>query len=454
MRRRIVVLAVLAATLATVLFGVPLAVGVSQYFLGDERGEVERVADAAAITVADDLAEGRAVRQLPAQQGDIALALYGPSGRRIEGAGPGAADAVVRQARDATDVAGRDDVNGELVVAVPVTDGPQVTGVVRAASDYSSVRWQIAGTWAVMAGLAALAVAATWLVARWQARRLVRPLEALSRTAVLLGGGDFSVRTAESGIPEIDSAGSSLNTTADRLGSLISRERAFSADASHQLRTPLTGLRLGLETALDAPDADLRAAIGTAIESADRLERTIEDLLSLAREPRRRGAPLDMAALTDEARETWGPVLAARGRQLRLERSPHAPVSTAAPAAVRQALWVLLDNAVQHGAGTVTVTVREAGGALAVDVADEGHGPLDDARSKGQGIGLGLARSLAEAEGGRLRLTRPAPPVFTLLLPAGPEDADTPMDGAATTAPAVDESPGRRFPDDVRTTSS
>ena len=445
MRRRIVVLAVLAATLATVLFGVPLAFGVSQYFLGDERGEVERVADAAAITVADDLAEGRVARPLPAGQSDIVLALYGPGGHRIEGNGPPRADVVVRDAGGSGQVRGRDDVAGQLVVAVPVTDGPTVTGVVRAASDYSSVRWQIAGTWAVMAGLAALAVAATWLVARWQARRLVRPLEALSRMAVLLGGGDLSVRTAASGVPEIDSAGTSLNTTAERLGSLIQRERAFSADASHQLRTPLTGLRLGLETALDAPGGDLRAAIAGAIESADRLERTIDDLLSLAREPQRRGTPLDTAALTDEAAQTWGPVLATRGRQLQVVRAPETPVSTAAPAAVRQALWVLLDNAVQHGAGMVTLTVRDAGGALAVDVADEGHGPLEATCSAGQGIGLGLARSLAEAEGGRLRLTRPAPPVFTLLLPAGPEE----MDGAA---PETNGPPGRRFPDDVRTT--
>jgi signal transduction histidine kinase len=313
-----------------------------------------------------------------------------------------------------------------------------------------------------MAGLAALAVAATWLVARWQARRLVRPLEELSRTAVLLGGGDFSVRTAASGIPEIDSAGTSLNTTADRLGALIHRERAFSADASHQLRTPLTGLRLGLETALDAPGADLRAAIGTAIESADRLERTIEDLLSLAREPRRRGAPLDMAALAEEARQTWGPVLAARGRQLRLDRAEDTPVSTAAPAAVRQALWVLLDNAVQHGAGTVTVTVRDAGGALAVDVSDEGPGPRQDRLAPGraagrdgggQGIGLALARSLAEAEGGRLRLTRPAPPVFTLLLPAASDDGTT-RDAVRVPVDAGSASSGRRFPDDVRTTGS
>jgi signal transduction histidine kinase len=90
---------------------------------------------------------------------------------------------------------------------------------------------------------------------------------------------------------------------------------------------------------------------------------------------------------------------------------------------------VLLDNAVTHGAGTVTLSVRDAGGALAIDVADEGAGPPDPdvafARrsdgARGHGIGLSLARSLAEAEGGRLRISRPSPPVFSLLLPARPD---------------------------------
>jgi signal transduction histidine kinase len=286
-----------------------------------------------------------------------------------------------------------------------------------------------------MLGLDAAAIAATWLVARRQARRLAAPLETLSRSAQQLGGGDFSVRARPSGIPEIDSAGESLNSTAARLGALVRRERAFSADASHQLRTPLTGLRLGLETALDSPGADLRQAMGAAIDAADRLERTIEDLLTLRRDPPRDTSPLDVAELTREVEDTWRPVLATAGRALRVVVAPGVPGSTAAAAAVRQALGVLVDNAVRHGAGTVTVTVRDAGGALALDVADEGPGLDVDApppprwsagagsgrgSGGGHGIGLALARELAEAEGGRLRLSRPSPPVFSLLLPAQP----------------------------------
>ena len=108
-------------------------------------------------------------------------------------------------------VASNDDYDGELVVAVPVTEGSRVTGVVRAAGNYAAVRWRIAGTWMVMLGLDAAAIAATVLVARRQARRLAAPLEDLSHTAQRLGGGDFSVRARPTGIPEIDSAGESVS---------------------------------------------------------------------------------------------------------------------------------------------------------------------------------------------------------------------------------------------------
>jgi signal transduction histidine kinase len=434
-RRRIVVLAVLAAVLATSLFGVPLAVGVGRYFLSDERTRLERVADKVAIAVAADLAQDGAPVAVPLIQHDADAAIYDRAGRRLAGEGPVTGDVPVQKAVSGSVSSG--DVGGQLVVTVPVTDGERVTGAVRVSSDYSAVRRRIAWAWTVMAGLAALAVVATWSLARRQARRLAAPLEALSRTARRLGDGDFSVRTSGSGIPEIDSAGSSLDSTAERLGALVAREREFAATASHQLRTPLTGLRLGLETALDSPDADPRAAIEAAIQAADRLERTIADLLSPARDPGRDGTPLATDHLLREIEETWRPVLAAQGRALRMDAHSDAPSSTAAPAAVRQVLGVLLDNAARHGRGTVTVTVRDAGGALALDVQDEGAVVTDGEPlprrhdGTGSGIGLALARRLAEAEGGRLRLTRPDPAVFTLLLPSLPDppggpDSDRP----------------------------
>jgi signal transduction histidine kinase len=425
-RRRIVVLSVLAAVLATSLFGIPLAYGVGQYFLGDERREVERAADTVAITAAADLLRGQTPADLPSSSDDITVGLYATDGSRLAGVGPDRADAVTRRATDGR-VTSADDASGQLVVAVPVTDGAGVTGIVRAASDYSSVRTRIAYTWALMLALGALAVGVTWLLARRQARRLALPLESLASTAHRLGDGDFSVRTVGSGIPEIDEAGRALDTTAERLGALVDRERSFSADASHQLRTPLTGLRLGLETALEQPAADHPAAMVAAIASVDRLERTIEDLLSLARDTGPSGGLLPIFDVVAEVVTAWRPVLDGQGRSLDVTLEEDLPVGRASAAAVRQVIGVLLDNAVTHGAGRVTLTVRDAGGALAIDVADEGAGPPDPGRlfhrrvdgASGHGIGLSLARGLAEADGGRLLLSQPRPPVFTLLVPAG-----------------------------------
>ena len=426
-------MAVLAATLATTLFGLPLAYGLSQYFLYDESSELERVADVAALSVTFDLASGKAPADPAGSQDDVSVGFYDVTGARINGDGPLRADPTAADALVDGRVSSTDDVDGTQVVAVPVTDGTRVVGTVRAASDYSGVRLRIAGAWVVMLGLAAVAITLTWLLARRQARRLASPLESLAATAQRLGDGDFSARTHSSGIPELDAAGLALNSTAERLGALVDRERALSADASHQLRTPLTGLRLGLETALELPPEEQRASIESAIDSADRLERTISDLLTLARDSGPHGRPLHVPELIEELRAGWAPLLSQQDRALVVHVDDGLPDTGVSAAAVRQVLGVLLDNATVHGAGTVTLTVRDAGGVLALDVADEGSGPADTSRlflrgtdrDDGHGIGLALARTLAEAEGGRLRLRQPSPPVFSLLLPAATPAADT-----------------------------
>ena len=420
-----VTLAVLAAVLAITLFGVPLGYAVAGSFLGDEASEAEHVADIAAIGVAAHLARDEPVTSLPAPGSDVVLALYRPDGTRATGAGPARADDVVRQALRGQ-VASDSDAPGGLAVAVPITDGTTVTGVIRAASPYPGVWLRIAGAWGVMLALGAVAVGATWLMARRQARRLSAPLESLAGAAQRLGEGDFSVRTTPSGIQEIDAAGSALDVTAGRLDDLVMRERAFSSTASHQLRTPLTGLQLTLETALDAPGPAQRAAVVRALESADRLERTISDLLSLARHTPQDRAALPREDLVADWSAAWGPVLEGRDRQLQVTVAPALPDAQASESAVRQVVDVLLDNAVVHGAGSVGLVVRDAGTTVAIDVTDEGGGPPDADEvfrsraggSPGHGIGLALARALAEAEGGRLVLSRASPPIFSLLLPA------------------------------------
>jgi len=425
-RRRITSLTVLAALVATVLFALPLGIAVWQYYHDDTKGDLERAADATALAVSEDLNAGRTPTVPPLDEEDDEAAgeigIYAPDGRLLAGRGPAVAGPVERQAAKATVdvVIGRED--DEMALAVPVVSGSRVTGVVRAALPLAQLRLRIVLTWVGMAGLAVAATGVSWLMARRSTIRLVRPLEELAAAAERLGDGDFTARSPRADIAEIDRVGEALAATAARIGETLERERAFSAEASHQLRTPLTGLRLQLEAALETPAADPYAAIRAGIASADRLERTIEDLLALGRERRAPRAELDLDALLDELRQSGEALLAPHGRTLRITRQDPPPARAAA-AAVRQVLGVLLDNAATHGRGTVTVVARDAGNALAIDVTDEGPdlGETDPfaAAPRGHGIGLRLARSLAEAEGGRLRLSRPDPPTFTLLLPAG-----------------------------------
>jgi signal transduction histidine kinase len=430
-RRRITSLTVLAALVATVLFALPLGVAVMRYYRDDTTSDLERAADATALAVGHELNAGLApvVPPLEGDEAEGVVGVYAPDGRLLAGQGPAVGDSIEQQAAKATEDVVTGPHGGELVLAVPVVDGTRTIGVVRAALPVSDLYLRVGLTWLAMAALAVVAIGASWLMARRSTSRLVRPLEELAAAAERLGDGDFTARAPRAGIAEIDQVGEALDATATRIGETLERERAFSAEASHQLRTPLTGLRLQLEAALETPESDPYTAIRAGIASADRLERTIEDLLALGRERRAPRAELDLDALLEEVRQAGEALLEPHGRPLRIIRQDPPPARVAA-AAVRQVLGVLLDNAATHGRGTVTVVARDVGDALAIDVTDEGPdlGATDPFASAptGHGIGLRLARSLAEAEGGRLRLSRPHPPTFTLLLPTADPPADTP----------------------------
>ncbi len=431
MRTRIITLAVLTSVLATCLFAVPLGWAFREHMLGQERGHLVREASDVAIEVANDVEAGSRVDRDPLadveeDDEDLTAAVFDEDGDLLAGAAPDRDLAVLEEALDG-EVSSR--IDDELVMAaVPVTHGQDVIGAVLVTEQRSAALGEVGLVWGAMAGLAAAAVVVTWLVARGQARRLARPLEDLEESARRLGDGDFSVRTRRGGIEEIDAVGAALDTTAIRLDDLLARERAFSADASHQLRTPLAGMRLRLEAALERTDADPRQAIAASLVDADRLEAIIDELLGLARAGQAASAgPVDLDALLGELGPEWAARLALHGRDLAVRVDPGAPDARASGAAVRQVLGVLVDNATTHGRGTVTVTVREAAGAVAVDVSDEGPGVQDPEgvlfsrqadRRDGHGIGLALARRLVEAEQGRLTLTSASPPVFTMLLPA------------------------------------
>ena len=208
------------------------------------------------------------------------------------------------------------------------------------------------------------------------------------------------------------------------------RQRAFAANASHQLRTPLTALRLQLEEfglLHGGPQVD--EAVGTFIGEVDRLSDTVTSLLEMAREGRfSHEREVDLVALSGGVVDRFGPLARRRDRQVVLGRAEPA-TAVVAEAALTQILEVLVDNALDHGAGTVTVELLAADEQVRLLVADEGGGlrPEDGARifdraergdgSEGEGIGLSLADEIAGRLGGRLVLLPGAPTTFELLLP-------------------------------------
>jgi signal transduction histidine kinase len=412
-------------TLAVAAFGLPLAVAVRYLYRNQAVLRLEREVTVAATAVPDSYATSKDPVDLPASGDGSRLALYRPDGSRFAGNGPARMDVTARAALGGRVAQATGDPS--IRIAVPVSSDERVVGVLRGELSDVAVDRRVHQVWLAMLGLGAGAILVAGLVAWTQARRLSQPIDQLAVAAARLGDGDFSVRSSASGVAEIDEVSSTLNSTAERLGDLLARERAFSADASHQLRTPIAGLRLRLEAAKLDPEADREHAINTALGEVDRLETTIEDLLRLARDVPPTREPLDVAKLVHDLDGTWRDQLG-DGRPLRSVVAPDLPAVRASTPAVRQILEVLLGNAAEHGAGAVTIRARPAAGGLAVEVTDQGAGVDGDAErvfarrsgsTPGRGIGLALARSLAAAEGGRLVLGNTGPaPSFTLLLPA------------------------------------
>ena len=441
-------MAVTAAWIALAVLAIPLAVSVYLLVAGDERGELERAALRAAVQVDVGYLTGDAA-ELPAPEPGSQLGLYDPAGRLRAGTGPARADNVTGQAMTGRVAQGRRD--GMLVVAVPAAGGERVTGVIRSASPAVTVWRRAAIGWAGLAVLMATALLAALAVARRRARHLAAPLEQLAAASRAIGEGDFAARVPACGIDEIDRVAATQNSTAGRLGDLLERERQFTANASHQLRTPLAGLQLGLEAARSDPQTDPLAALDEALATTRRLQATVEDVLALHRaetvSQRSPGPALGLAAtqgqraleqVLDEVAVRWHGPFAAVGRHLAHSCDPETVTRPMPATRVGQILDILVENALKHGQGRAQVTARPVGSATAIAVADEGPGigeHLGDVFGRGtgndHGIGLSLARDFATSLGGRLILSTRTPPVFTLLLPAAPNASHSQPDTGA-----------------------
>ena len=416
LRRRVTAAILTAVAAAVVVFAVPLAYAVRQLYRNEELTGLQRDAVRIAALVPDTPPEAAAgLPQRPAGlPSDVRFGVYDASGRRLAGDGPEQSALAASAADGRTHAL----IDASYAAAAPVPSDGVIAVTVLATSTGSAVADRTRRAWSVMAVLAVAILGGAAFVARLQARRLAQPLERLTAAARALGDGQFTINSPRSGIVEVDDAGAALVRTAARLGQVRERERSFARDVSHQLRTPLAGLLLGLENALDRDAAADRAALRKALERGRRLETIIDDLLALTRPG---AAPPSMIdEVLADTQERWHGVLADRGRRLVVRIPPRGTPVDAPAAALRQIVDVLVDNALRHGEGTVTVEAVDVadGAGVTLTVADEGRG-LPGRRT--DGVGLPLATTLAAAAGALLALPEPgASPVFRLLIPAGP----------------------------------
>ena len=356
MRRRIF-LTILAVAVATVvLFGVPLAIAVDRRNDADAVLELQRFGGAAASQVPEEIAPGDVT--LPVVEPEVQLALYDSTGQLVTGTGPPPADRSSTPSPTATSTTVSSATNSSS--PCPVVHDERVVGRLRSSEAADEAVDRTHRTWLAMAGLAAVVAFVAAVAGSLLARHLTRPVQRLRDAAVRLGEGDFTATAPMSGLPELDAAASALTTTGQRLGVLVERERAFSADASHQLRTPLASLRLAIENELMKPRPDPTLALRDALNDVDRLESTLTHLLALARDTPSDRRPIDLRLLVDAVDATWRHRLAPLGRAFRVNVDTTTPPVLVSATALSTVIDVLVENAVRHGRGTVTVDAGPA----------------------------------------------------------------------------------------------
>ena len=285
---------------------------------------------------------------------------------------------------------------------------------------------QIALVAVVLVASAVSFAVASWAASR-RAQRVGRLLTTLGERAERLGAGDSRPVPLDCGIGEIDRLDAALARGAQQGAKRLASERDFAADASHQLRTPLTALLMRLEEIASTDDLSVVEEEATiAIGQVERLSKVVDDLMSRTRSEVDTSPAVSLDSVLAALQREWQPAFAGARRSIHVSGERGLGVR-ATPTALAQILTTLLENSLHHGGGTVEIAARRAGPSVVIEVADSGSGvPADIAphiferavSSTGSGLGLSLARDLAEAAGGRLELVRAQPPLFALFLSA------------------------------------
>lgn len=307
-----------------------------------------------------------------------------------------------------------------LATAAPIVD-EGVQGAVRVTQSTAEVGAAVRRT---VIGLAVIGLAGLlggMFVAYLLAGSLVRPLSRLGQVARRIGDGDLSARAGDiGGASEIRSVGEAFDDMADRVQASIRAEREFVANASHQLRTPLTGMKLRIETAMDqAPPGEVRQALEAADKEVDRLADIVSDLLASSRaaEGAAAGVSADVGDVVVRAKQRWSGRAGKHGSSLEVVGA--SGVAAASAGDLDQILDNLIENAISYAPGRISLGAALDRSVVRLSVTDGGPGIAGDevervtqrfyrgrgAPSGGTGLGLAIVRDLAERWGGTVEVT-------------------------------------------------
>ncbi|QFQ99158.1 HAMP domain-containing histidine kinase [Streptomyces phaeolivaceus] len=425
---------VLLVAVAIALFTVPVAFTLTAQLRGDTIGSVEREAQTMARLLGNgDNASCEALQRLAKayEPTEVRVQVASTNGCLPKGLAAPTRDtaltSALRHGRTTEDW-GSDFIWGKnLVVTAPARDAgtDEVVGAVRIvfSTDHLTSRlWQI---WGFRAGLAVLVLVAAAIIGVFVARRLTRPLLQLNEMASKLSDGDLTARSPVTGPQETQTLARTLNQAGERLDTLIASQRIFVADASHQLRTPLTALRLSLDNIADGTDDEfVREDVEQATAEVVRMSRLVNGLLVLARAEAKVTAaePLSLREVIGERLDVWRPAADERGVTITLRGSADGrPLVLASPGHLEQVLDNVLSNAleVSPDGATITVSMETRGDEVVLSVLDEGPGMSDAEKSRafdrfwrgqgltgrsGSGLGLAVVKQLVTDDNGTVAL--------------------------------------------------
>ena len=436
MRKRLVVSYITVAALILLVLEVPLGIVYARHERDVASAGLQR--DAAAVaTLAEEGVErhdnatlaslaaryrtvGGADVEILGGNGAVLVAAGSDEGELATGAVHSRVESILNGGSEGVEHLGDGD---ELFALAPIGSTVPPAGAVIVTEPDTQVNRRVHAAWVALGLLAAAVVAAVAGLGLVVARSVIGPLTDLERAALRLGRGDLTARAAATGPPEVQALGLAFNDMAARLEELVAAQHAFIADASHQLRSPLTALRLRLENVAAAPAGADTTEIDAVLGEIDRLSRVVDGLLLLARSEGRRPARevVDLGEIAAERRDAWAALAEEAGIRLDFEDPGRLVAAWFVPGHLEQILDNLLANAVEatpSGKG-VRLVVETAGGRSEVHVIDEGRGMAEEERvhafdrlwrgagsrpGSGSGLGLAIVRQLARASGAEVEL--------------------------------------------------